>query len=100
MIAVLILCILRHLHPRPFGQGTDGIGIAQSFDLHLEIDDASALMAAEAIVNSLFRVDGEGSGLFTMEGAQAKQIGAGATQIDILAHDLLNWVPGRQFFQK
>lgn len=34
-----------------------------------------------------------------MEGAKAKQIGAGTAEIDILPHNLLNGIAGCQLFQ-
>ena len=77
-VAALILRILRHFHAHPFGKGPHGIGIGHPLNLHLEIDDAAALVTAKAVVNSLFRTHGEGGSFLSMERAQAKQIGAGA----------------------
>ena len=99
-VAALVFLVLRHLHAHSLGQGADGIRVAQALDLHLEIDHAAALMAAEAIVDPLVRRYGKGRGFLPMEGAEAKQIGAGTLQIDVLAHDLFNWVSGGKLIQK
>ena len=95
-----ILLVVRHLHPRPLGQGPDGIGVAQTLDLHFEIDDAAALVAAEAVENALVRSDRKGGGFLSVEGTQAKEIAARPLQIHILAHNLFNRIPGRQLVQK
>ena len=99
-VAVLILLVLRHLHPGTLGQGTDSVRVAQSLNLHLKIDDAAALVAAKTIENSLVRRNGEGRRLFAVKRAQAKQIGARAPQIHILAHHILDRVAGGKLRQK
>ena len=99
-VAALVFLVVRHLHAHSLGQGADGVRVAQALDLHLEIDDPAALVAAEAIVDPLVRRYGKGRGLLPMEGAEAEQIGAGTLQVDILAHDLFNWVSGGKLIQK
>ena len=73
----LVLLVLGNFQTHPFGKGTDGVGITESFDLHLEIDDTAALMAAEAVIDTLVGSNGERSRLFSVEGAQAEEIGTG-----------------------
>ena len=100
VIAGLIFLIIRHFHAHPLSQGTHRIGIAHALHFHLEIDDTAALMTAEAVIDALIRGHGEGGGLFPMEGTQAKHIGTGALEIDILAHHILNGILGDQFIDK
>ena len=92
--------ILRHRQIGPLSQKAHGIGIAEVFDLHNEIDDAAALLAAEAVVDLLFRRNGEGRRLFIVERTQAEKIGALAGQRDITADDVHNITAGDQLVQK
>ena len=95
-VTALVLLIFRDLHPGTLGQGTDCVRVAQALNLHLEINDASTLVAAEAIVNSLVRRHRKGRGLFPMERTQAKQVGAGALQAHIFPNHIFNWIAGSQ----
>ena len=99
-IAGLVLLVLRDLHPNPLGQSPDRVRVAQTLDLHLEIDDAAALVTAEAVVDALVRGHGEGGGLLPMEGAQPEQIAAGPLQGDIVPHHIFNWIPSHQLVNK
>ena len=63
---------------------------------HFKIDDAAALVAAKAIVDTLVGGDGEGSGFLPVKGAQAKQVGAGTLQVHILSNHVFDWIPGGQ----
>ena len=99
-VAGLVLLVLRDLHSRPLGQRPDGIGIRKALDLHLEIDDAAALVAAEAIVDSLVRGYGKRRGLLPMEGAQTEKVGTGTLQGNVLTHHVFNWIASRQLVEK
>ena len=76
-ITAFVLLVLRHLHTCPLGKGTYRIGVAQPLNFHNEIDSAAALMAAEAVIDTLIGRNGKGGGFLPVEGAQTKQIGAG-----------------------
>ena len=96
----LVLLVLRDFQPRPLGQRPHGVAVAQPLNFHLEIDDTAALVAAEAVEHALVRRDGEGSGFLSVEGTQAKQVGAGTLQRHILPHHVLNRVPRDHFINK
>ena len=96
----LVLLVLGYLHTGPLGQGTNSIRIGKALDLHLEIDNAAALVTTKAVINSFVGIDGEGGGLFAMEGAQAEHIAAAALQIHILPHHIFNGVALDQFIDK
>ena len=53
-------------------------------------------MAAEAVIDALIRGNGEGSGFLPVEGAKAKQVGAGPLQVHILSNHVFDWIPGGQ----
>ena len=74
LILRLILLVLRHLQPRALCQKPHRVRVAQRLDLHDEVDRAAALVAAEAVVNSLVRRDGKRRRLFRMKRAQPKQV--------------------------
>jgi hypothetical protein len=57
-------------------------------------------MAAEAIINALIRSHRERSGLFPVEGAQAKHIRAAALEGHILTHHILNGIAGQKLINK
>ena len=99
-VAGLILLVLRHLHAHTLGKRPDCIRIAQSLDLHLEIDDAAALMAAKAVVNAFIGSNRERSRFLPMEGTQAKEIGTGTLQRHILSDHVFNWIASRQLVKK
>ena len=99
-VTALVLLILRHFHACPLGKLTDCVGIAQSLYLHHKIDGTAALMAAEAVVDTLIGGNGEGGCLFSVEGAKAKHICAGTLQGYILAHHILYGIAGNQFIDK
>ena len=67
---------LWHFHARPLGEELHRLGEGQVFHLHNEVDDPAALMAAEAVINLLARIDGERGRLFIVERTQAKLIAA------------------------
>ena len=64
--------VLGHLHPRALGKKAHRVGIAETFDLHDEVDHTAALVAAEAVIDALVWRDRKRSRLFPMERAQAK----------------------------
>ncbi len=71
------------------GDGADGFGEADVFDLHDEGEDVALLVAAEAVEVAVGGVDGEGAGLFLVEGAEAGVVlGAGFAQLHVVADDL------------
>jgi hypothetical protein len=57
-------------------------------------------MAAEAIVDPLLRINGEGCGLFAVEWTQAEEVGAAALELHMLSHHIFNWISGYKFVQK
>ena len=71
------------------GDGADGLGEAEAFHLHDEGEDVAFFVAAEAVEVAVGGVDGEGAGLFLVEGAEAGVVlGAGFAQLDVVADDL------------
>ena len=100
LVAGLVLLVLGDFQTGPLGQMPHGVGVAHALDLHDEVHGAAALVTAEAVVDALIRGHGEGGGLFAVEGAQTKHIGAGALQAHILADNILDGVAGHQFIQK
>ena len=70
------------------GDGADGLGEAERLHLHDEGEDVAFLVAAEAVEVAVGGVDGEGAGLFLVEGAEAGVVlGAGFAQLDVVADD-------------
>jgi hypothetical protein len=57
-------------------------------------------MAAEAIVDPLLRIDGEGRCFFAVEGTQAEEVGAATLELHMLSHHIFNWISGYKFVQK
>lgn len=55
-----VFAVVRDFQPRALGKKADSVGIVEIFDLHREIDDAAALVAAEAVVDALVRRNREG----------------------------------------
>ena len=100
LVLTLIGPVVRHLQIDPLGQEADGVRIAQAFDLHDKIDHTAALVAAEAVVHLLVRRDGKGRCFFPVEGTEAEIVCAAPLELDILADDLLDWIPGNQLIQK
>ena len=92
--------LLRDLHPGPLGQKPDSIREGEVFNVHDEVDNAAALFAAEAVIDLLVRRDGEGAGLFTVEGAQAEQVAALAGQLYVTAYHVHNITAGGQLVHK
>ena len=92
--------LLRDLHSGSLGQKTDSIRKWKIFNVHDEVDDATALFAAEAVIDLLVRRDGEGAGLFTVEGAQAEQVAALAGQLYVTAYHVHNITAGGQLVHK
>ena len=95
-----VAVILGDGHIDALGQKTDGIGIGEVFDLHHEVDDAAALLAAEAVVDLLVGRDGEGAGLFIVEGAQTKEVGTLARKRNVAAYHIGDIIAGDQLVQK
>ena len=57
-------------------------------------------MASKAVIDPLIGRNGERGYLFTVEWAQAKQIGAGALQCHMLPYYIFNWISSQQFINK
>ena len=70
--------VLRDLKPHPLCQKFNGFGEGETFHLHDEVYYTAALAAAEAVIDLLFAVYGEGRGFFAVKGAESKQVGATA----------------------
>ena len=75
-VTALVLIILRHFHTAALCQRTNCIRVGQAFHFHYKVDSATTLMATEAVVNTFIRRNRERGGFLTMEGTQAKHIGA------------------------
>ena len=70
------------------GDGADGLGEADVLHLHDEGEDVAFFVAAEAVEVAVGGVDGEGAGLFFVEGAEAGVVlRAGLAQLDVVADD-------------
>ena len=70
------------------GDDADGFGEADVLHLHDEGEDVALFVAAEAVEVAVGGVDGEGAGLFFVEGAEAGVVlGAGFAQLDVVADD-------------
>ena len=69
---------LGHGHPRPLGQHRHRVFEGQVLQLHHIVDRAAPLAAAEALVHLPVGHHVEGGSLFTVKGAQAKEVGAAA----------------------
>ena len=82
------------------GKKDNGIAERKVFFFHNKIDNAAALAAAEAVIDLLVRRDGEGAGLFTVEGAQAEQVAALAGQLYVTAYHVHNITAGGQLVHK
>ena len=89
-----VAVLLRDLHPGPAGQEAHSVRKGEVLLLHDEVDDAAALLAAEAVVDLLVLQDMEGGGLLIVEGAAAPQAPALGDQVDIGAHHVDDVVPG------
>ncbi len=75
--------------PHFLGYGAHGFGEADVFHLLDEGEDVAGLVAAEAVVELAAGVDGEGGGLFFVEGAEAGVVlRAGFAQPDVVADDV------------
>ncbi len=70
------------------GEALDRLREGEVVDLHHERDGVAALLAAEAVEESLARADLEGRRLLVVEGAQTLEVPAPrVTQLEILGHD-------------
>ena len=92
--------LLRHRQVGALGQKPHGLGKGQVFDLHDEVDNAAALLAAEAVVDLLVRRHGEGGRLFVVERTQAEQVAALALQGDVAGHHIHDVAAGDELVQK
>lgn len=69
------------------GEPLDHLGEGEVVDLHHERDGVAALLAAEAVEQSLARADLEGRRLLVVEGAQALEVAAArVAQLEVLGH--------------
>lgn len=69
------------------GQTLDRLGEREVVDLHHERDGVAALLAAEAVEETLARTDLEGRRLLVVEGAQALEVAtARVAQLEVLGH--------------
>lgn len=70
------------------GEPLDRLGEGEMVELHHEGDGVPALLAAEAVEETLARTDLEGGGLLVVEGAETLQIAAArAAQLEVFGHD-------------
>ena len=70
-----------------------------AFNIHDKIDDISTGLAAETIIQLLFRVHGKGSCLFPVERTEPPVFPAGLFQTHIAGNDLHNIRTGPQLVQ-
>ena len=70
-----------------FSNGADGFGKRGLVHLHHELEDVAALAAAEAMVELLGGVNGEGRRFLLMERAKAAEILAAFFQANVFADD-------------
>src|SRR5699024_643964 len=69
----------------------DRLGEAQVVDLHHEVDDVTALTAAEAVIKAELRANVEGGRALVVERAQAlHRADSRRAQCHVCAHDLLD----------
>lgn len=70
------------------GEPLDHLGELEVVDLHHEGDRVAALLAPEAVEETLARTDLEGGGLLVVEGAQALEVStARVAQLEVLGND-------------
>jgi hypothetical protein len=70
------------------GDDADGLGEADVLHLHDEGEDVALFVAAETVEVAVGRVDGEGAGLFFVEGAEAGVVlGSGFAELEVVADD-------------
>ena len=94
------LPILRHGHIYPLGQKTHGVGIGQIFNVHNKIDDAAALLTAEAVIVLFVLQNMEGGCFFIVKRTAAPVASALGLQGHIAPHYIQNVVSGGQLVQK
>ena len=101
---LLALAVLRRvagdLHARLLGQLLHRLGEGQALGVHDEVEGAAVGFAAEAVIEALVFVDGEGRGLFLVERAQAQMLAALFDQLDVAADDVGEPGAGAKFFQE
>ena len=98
-LAVGFVVRLRQLDAGPFGQQLDRLGIGAFFDIHDEMDDIAALVAAKAVIDLLGRRNAERRRIFSVKRTQAKKIAAAAfVQTDILLDNRNQFAAGLDFF--
>jgi hypothetical protein len=93
--ALLILAaLLRRSLARPryrdaglLGDGPHRLGELAFVHLHDEFEDVTAVVASEAVVHLLYRMDAKRRRFFLMEGAQAAEVLTGLFQTNIFADD-------------
>ena len=72
----------------PAGERLDGLGEVEPVDLPDEVDDVAARAAAEAVVQALVAVDGEGRRPLVVERAEPLPGAPGLLQARVIADDL------------
>ena len=92
--------VLGHLHIGPLCQKAHRVGEVQIFDLHDELDHASAVVTAEAVIDLLVRRHGEGTRLLVVEGAQAEVVASLFAQRNIGGNDIHDVAAVHQLVQK
>ena len=100
LVLALIAFVLRDLQIGPLGQKAHRVHVGQALDVHDEVDDPAALVAAEAVVHLLVGGHGEGGRLFSVEGAEAEIIRAAALELHVLPDHLVDRIAGNQLVQK
>src|ERR1043166_3847795 len=65
------------------GKQTHGLDPFEAFDFLNEFDDVATFVAAEAMEDLLGRADGEGGGVFAVEGAEALEVCAAGSKLHV-----------------
>ena len=100
LVLRVVIFVLRDLKSRALCKKPYRVRIVQALNLHDEVDDAAARVAAEAVKNALVRRDGERGGLFRVERAEPEEVRAPARQAYILPHDLIDGIALSERIQK
>src|SRR5690606_14454889 len=90
----------RHLQAHQLGQFLDSLREAQRLGVHGEGDDVAMRPTAEAVVEALIVIDGEGWRLFVVKRAKSLEFPALALQPDALPDDLGHRQTVAQFVQE
>ena len=92
--------VLRHLQAVLLGQVFNGLNEGHAAVLHQETDGIAVFAAVEAVIKLLGRADRKGRRLFTVERAQAHEVGAALFQLNITPDDVHHVGAGQEFLNE